>query len=228
MELRTEGSEPLVREVGVGARAAYVLRPPDAPARRPLPTVVFLHGWTAVSPKQYGGWLLHLLAGGHQVVFPVYQEPPFIGLDGVLADAAEGVHAALRRAPADQDDVVVAGHSAGGALAADLAAGARALGLPRPRAVFAAYPGRSILGLPALLPERDPRTTPRGTTVVALAGTEDVVVGTRWARRIARAVPGGRFVLVRDPEVADHLAPQREDAAARRTFWARLDALLSR
>ena len=29
-----------------------------------------------------------------------------------------------------------------------------------------------------------------------------------------------------DPAAADHLGPQRADAAARREFWARLDRLI--
>jgi hypothetical protein len=33
-------------------------------------------------------------------------------------------------------------------------------------------------------------------------------------------------VLIRDDAVDDHAAPQRSDAAARRTFWVALDRLI--
>jgi dienelactone hydrolase len=135
------------------------------------------------------------------------------------------VRAALRRAPVDERSLVVAGHSAGGALAADYAAGAEDAGLPPPVAVFAAYPGRRIGGLPGLVTERGP--APRGVEVVALAGARDEVVGSAFARRIAR-LGRGRLVRVADPAVADHLGPQRPGAAARRAFWAPLDRLIAR
>ncbi len=63
--------------------------------------------------------------------------------------------------------------------------------------------------------------------MIALAGSDDRVVGSRVARRIARAT-GGRLVVVDDPRASDHLGPQRSDAAARREFWRRLDALIRR
>ncbi len=146
--LRGAPAQPLARTVGSGPTAAVVLRPPGAPPRARLATVVFLHGWGGVRPAVYGPWLLHLLAGGRQVIYPVYQQPPFLSPQAAFADAVAGLRAALRVAPADPEDVVAAGHSAGGALAEDLAAGARRLGLPQPRAVLAAYPGRGFVGSP--------------------------------------------------------------------------------
>ena len=124
--------------------------------------------------------------------------------------------------------LVVAGHSAGGALAADYAAIARSVRLPVPVAVFSAYPGRRLPRLPFGIPEVAPERIPAATRVVALAGTRDSVVGTRPARRLARLAGARRrsLVIVSDPAASDHLGPQRPDAAARREFWARLDRLI--
>ena len=65
--------------------------------------------------------------------------------------------------------------------------------------------------------------------MVALAGARDTVVGDRAARRLVDRAGARekRLVLVDDPAASDHLGPQRADAAARREFWARLDALIS-
>ena len=122
---------------------------------------------------------------------------------------------------------MVAGHSAGGALAADYAAIARTARLPVPVAVFSAYPGRTLRGISVGIPEIDPAQIPPSTQVVALAGSDDRVVGSQVARRIAQET-GGQLVVVDDPRASDHLGPQRADATSRREFWARLDALIRR
>ena len=163
------------------------------------------------------------------MIYPRYQdsfvEPPPQVLGNVLA----GVREALARIDEDPGSLVVAGHSAGGALAADYAAIARSARLPVPVAVFSAYPGRA---LPRRAVRASRRSTRRGSrrrrALVALAGTRDRVVGTRPARRLARLAGARRrsLVVVRDPAASDHLGPQRADAAARREFWARLDRLI--
>jgi acetyl esterase/lipase len=222
------GEEPpgLVTEtVGSGPQTATIVRP-DVDGR--LPVVLFLHGWGATRPGFYRPWLEHLAREGNAVIYPRYQdsvvEPPPQVLGNVLA----GLRAALARIDEDPDSLVVAGHSAGGALAADYAAIARSVRLPVPVAVFSAYPGRSLRGVPFGIPELDPARIPASTRLVALAGKRDRVVGMRPARRLAR-LAGARqrsLVVVSDPAASDHLGPQRADATARREFWARLDRLI--
>jgi hypothetical protein len=97
-----------------------------------------------------------------------------------------------------------------------------------PVAVFSAYPGRRLQGVPFGLPEVDPGRIPAATQLVALAGTDDRVVGTQPARRLARLAGAKRrsLVVVSNPAASDHLGPQRADATARREFWARLDRLI--
>ena len=126
--------------------------------------------------------------------------------------------------------LVVAGHSAGGALAADYAASARAAGLPAPAVVFSVYPGRSLRGIPLRIPTVSARNIAAGTRVLVLAGADDRVVGTRTARTIARTATRARVdaaasCATRAPTTTR--APQRSDAGARRTFWAPLDRLIA-
>ncbi|HEU4657135.1 MAG TPA: alpha/beta hydrolase fold domain-containing protein [Capillimicrobium sp.] len=218
-------------DVGNGARSAVVFRPRGGP--QPPPGVLFLHGWGGVDPTYYRAWIRHLVRQGNEVIYPRYQTGA-VSLPGLaLPNAIAGTRAALRRAPIAPGSLVVAGHSAGGAMAADYAAVAAGRGLPPARAVFAIYPGRRLKGVPLGIPEVDPARIPAGTQLLALAGARDTVVGAATARRtVARAtrVPASakRFVLVRDPRVSEHLAPLSPRPAARRTFWAPLDRLIVR
>ena len=210
---------------GVGARGAWVLRRAGA---RDDPVILFLHGWTAVNPTLYGPWLAHLVRQGSTVVYPVYQDAPFLAPVDAFAGVVAGVRAALEEEGLPRAGWVVAGHSAGGAMSADYAARADALGLPAARGVFAAYPGRQIRGIPLRLPEVDPAQIPRRTRLIALYGANDQTVGDTTARRtVARArTQREQLVRVEDPAVSDHLGPQRAGAATRRVFWRRLDALV--
>jgi pimeloyl-ACP methyl ester carboxylesterase len=220
------GPPRLVTEtVGRGTQAATIIRPD---VERRLPVVLFLHGWGATQPRYYRPWLDHLAREGNAVVYPRFQESVAEPPPQVLGNVLAAVRLALPRIRRRPGAFVVAGHSAGGALAADYAAIARTARLPVPVAVFSAYPGRRLRGLPFALPEIDPRRIPPATRLVALAGARDRVVGQRPARRLARLAGARRksLVVVRDPASADHLAPQRADAPARRQFWARLDRLM--
>ncbi len=219
----------LTEQVGRGPQTAFVIRP-DVDG--PLPVVLFLHGWGATLPSNYRPWLDHLARRGNAVIYPRYQDSVLTPPEQVLGNLIAGVRLALARVDERPGTLVVAGHSAGGALAADYAAIAREARLPVPRAIFAAYPGRRLRGVAPSIPEVAPALIPASVRIEALAGARDTVVGTAPARRIARAaraVPRAarRYTLIRDPAVSDHLGPQRADPATRRVFWRRLDALIA-
>ncbi len=213
---------------GEGARGAWVFRRKGA-AKEPV--LLFLHGWAAVNPELYGPWLTHLVREGSTVVYPVYQDAPFLAPNLAFEGVVAGVEAALAEEQLPREGGVVAGHSAGAAMSADSAASAERLGLPPARAIFSAFPGRMIHGIPLRLPEiADPRTIPRSTRIVSLYGTDDETVGDTTAKRIvARArVRDEELVRVDDPAVDDHLGPQRSGPATRKVFWRRLDALVAK
>jgi acetyl esterase/lipase len=219
-------SRLITETVGRGVQQSTILRP-DVDG--PLPVVVFLHGWGAPEPAFYRPWLEHLARRGNAVVYPRYQDSFVLPPRQALGNVVAALRIALARPGLRTDSLVVAGHSAGGALAADYAALAATAGLPRPRAIFAAYPGRRLRRIPDGLPEIPPRLIAAGTRIVALASRADGVVGTRTARELVRGATRARarLVLVDDPAAGDHVAPQRADAAARRTFWAPLDRLIA-
>lgn len=221
---------PAVRRVyGRGARAVAVVRPQGI--RGPLPGVLFLHGWGYQRPRDYRRWIEHLARRGNAVIVPKYQNGLHSDPTRVRGAMLRGVRTALQNVKIEPGTLVVAGHSAGAAMAADYAAVAASHGLPRPRAVYAAYPGRRILGTPGI-PAAGPGRIGASTRLLVLAGVRDVVVGQAPARDLrarATAIPTSRrrFVLVRDPRVSDHLAPLRGSRAARRTFWRHLDRLIA-
>jgi len=212
---------------GQGPGRVTVVRRADADG--PLPLVLFLHGWGATEPSFYGAWVEHLARAGNAVVFPRYQdsfaEPP----PQVLGNVLVGVREALDGIDADLDSLVVAGHSAGGALASDYAAIADSVGLPVPRAVLSIYPGRAFRGIRFAIPAVDPGRIPEGTRLVVLSGADDRVVDPRAARAIYEGADDAQrtFRVIRAPGASDHIGPQRDNAVTRRVFWRRLDELIA-
>ena len=211
---------------GEGPGRVTVIRAADAEG--PLPAVLFLHGWGATEPRFYAPWIAHLARAGNAVIYPRYQESVAEPPSQVLGNAIVGIRTALTGADLDTDSLVVAGHSAGGALAADYAAIAPRTGLPPARAVLSMYPGRSLRGIEVSIPSVGP--VPRGVRLVVLSGARDRVVDPRDAQAIIRGAETRRrrHVLVRAPGAADHLGPQRATPVSRREFWDRLDALTGR
>jgi acetyl esterase/lipase len=99
-------------------------------------------------------------------------------LDAV-SDAMEVLETGPGRVRPDRTKFAVIGHSAGGNLAAQMAAMADEAGLPRPRAVIALMPGEVIASpTPALA------DVPGETLLIVAAAENDVVVGDARAREI--------------------------------------------
>ena len=215
-------------DVGIGPQGAAIFRAPGA-AAGPGPVVIFLHGWVAIDAARYGPWIGHLVRGGATVIYPAYQSKPAYDTITPLVNLLAGVRAALEHVQVEPGRLVVAGHSAGGALAADYAAVALANAVPVPAAVFSVYPGRKLRHLAVPIPAVNPSLVAPDTRVLAYAGERDTAVGSGTATRIVAGVPQAQATLriVRDDAVDDHSAPRRFDKAAQRTFWEPLDELVA-
>ena len=214
--------------VGRGARSAVVIR---IRAAGPQPAVIFLHGWRLVGRDAYRAWFTHLARRGATVIAPRYQLRSTTATDKALDNALAGVRAALQRVPVRTDSVTVAGHSAGGALAADYAAVAAREGLPRARSVLAIYPGRALRDS-AGIPPADLSQIPAATRLIAMASPADQVVGDRPARELVAAATAiapasRRLIAVTQPDADHHYAPLSNTATARRIFWRQLDRLVA-
>lgn len=215
-------------DVGEGAQAAAIFRPVGS-SGAPGPVVILLHGWVAIDPERYGSWIGHLVRQGITVIFPAYQTKPAYDTTTPLANLLTGVRAALAQVLVAPGRLVIAGHSVGGALAADYAAVAADHGLPVPAAVFSVYPGRKLRHLRVPIPATDLAQIAPGTSVLALAGERDTAVGSGTARRIVQMATRAEATLrvITDDAVDDHSAPRRAGGASQRTFWAPLDALVA-
>jgi len=109
-----------------------------------LPLVIFVHGYTATSPDPYLVWIEHLVRQGAVVLYPEYQgstRDETAYRQNLLDDVRRAVETLEREGvPVDMTRVAVVGHSLGGMLAVDYAAGAAAAGLPVPMAVMSIAP----------------------------------------------------------------------------------------
>jgi dienelactone hydrolase len=206
------------RIIGTGPKSYGLFEPADPTPKR-APVVVFLHGWLAMNPGVYGAWIEHLARSGHVVIYPRFMEVETPVTD-YLPNAEAGIIDALgvlEMSPAhvkpDRSRFALVGHSTGGVLAVQVAAHAKGLGLPEPKAVVVATPGE-------VLRTRGPdlADVPAEALLVVVAAEHDVVTGDGDARRIYRettSVPPSRkkYVLYRSdvrgrpPIWADHLAP---------------------
>lgn len=207
------------QEIGEGARAYWLFEPAD-PTPPTAPVVVFSHGWLAVNPGPYGAWIEHLVRTGKIVIYPRYQidwttRPADFLPNAVAAvrDAFDVLETAPGHVRPEHDRFALIGHSAGGNLAAQMAAVASEFGLPQPRAVVVLMPGEV-----KSLREPNLARIPPATLFVVIAAEHDLVVGDLRARQIytgASSIPPSRkkYVFYRTDRhgfphlVADHLAP---------------------
>jgi acetyl esterase/lipase len=233
---------------GGGALECWVFTPAD-PAPRQAPVVVFCHGWMAMQPWTYMGWITHLVRRGSIVIYPRFQAGVRTPPRAFAPNAASAVRDALQRlhqlsaVQADTTRLAVAGHSVGGIVAVELAVGWEKLGIPRPRALLSVEPGgseadNSRWGLP--LP--DASTLSPETLLVCVTGADDRVVSPATAEHIyatATQLPAeNRNLVVVSTDrhgapalVADHLFPtspgnRPPDALDYLVCWKLLDGLM--
>jgi pimeloyl-ACP methyl ester carboxylesterase len=231
---------------GSGGGQFWILEPAD-PKPEKAPLVIFLHGWSAMTPDTYRGWVVHLARRGSIVVYPRYQE-------GLLAPATEyfpnvvsSVREALSvlgqpgRVQPDLEKIAVVGHSAGGVQAANYCIHAAAEGLPFPKAAMFVEPGQGPDRGLKIVPLDDCGKIPAETRMLVVIGDSDGIVGTGCARTIWRDTKHVRdrsFVTVQSddhgtpPLRANHLSPvswtpEATDAIDWLGYWRMLDGLMS-
>jgi predicted esterase len=202
--------------LGEAGGQVWVLKP----SVQPNAVVVFVHGFGDNGTPSHP-WLEHLLARGNAVVWPRYQ----VSVDEPRNATVVNLRDGLRLAFADPElaglPIVAAGYSWGAKLVFHYGVNARRWGVPPPRAVLSMFPGALARGLPPRGP------LPETTRVVLLAGSRDDPVAARAYWRWLRSHPVARKSYRVLPGL-NHDAPMQTDAAARRLFWAPLDALVDR
>lgn len=195
-----------MKEVGVGPQAARVYVPTDPAPDKPLPLVVLLHGFQALSTGYYERWIDHLVRRGAVLVAPVWQFRVTLP-DRFLRNARVGIEEALdhikgNNIPVDLERVAFVGHSGGGTLSINLSVLAARGQLPiRPRAVMVAAPGRCLfcnqLRDPGI-PLESLEDVPGDILLAVINSEEDVDVGQMLGRHMYKT-------LTQIPPGAPHL-----------------------
>jgi acetyl esterase/lipase len=200
------GDEVIKRAIGRTSAASFVFHAAGE-AAQPRPVVVFLHAWGAANPQVYGGWIEHLARKGHLVIYPRFQEVGRTRPADATGNAVTLVKEALAelasdaQARPDSNRVAFIGHTAGAAIALNLAAQAKAENLPQPKLVFVVMPG-GIARDPKSrgIPLADLSQIDASTMLITMIGDREFRAADAAARRIlhdASDVPASRKTFMR-------------------------------
>ena len=231
---------------GEGGQQFWITEP-ARPSPKKAPLVIFLHGYSAMTPDSYRGWVDHLAKRGNIVVYPRYQEtlltPPADYFPNIVASVKEALAVLGKRGHAapDLERVAVVGHSVGGVEAANFAGAAAAGNLPPPKAVMFVQPGQGIKRGIEFVTLDDCKAIRAETQLLFVVGADDGIVGAVCARRIWRDTKHVRdrsFVTMQSddhgspPLRADHLSPvswtsEVTDALDWFGHWKMFDGLLT-
>lgn len=228
---------------GEGGEQFWVFEPRE-PRLKSAPVILFLHGFSAMDPDGYRGWIEHLVRRGNVVIYPRWQEtlrtPPAEFLPNTIT-AMRGALEVLGqpgRTSADLTRFALVGHSAGAAIGINYAADASEKQLPIPKAAVLVQPGQGTKYGPVVLPAPDPEKLPEEMKLIVAAGDMDSIVGEASARRIWREtgpLKDRAYVTVQSdlhgtPRLrAGHLSPLSSDLETADTldwrgWWRLLDA----
>ena len=113
----------------------------------PLNLVTFVHGFGALNPVVYGGWIEHLTQNGNVVVFARYQESMFsTPTTDFVPNTVNAIIEARkvldeRGVEYDKERIDLIGHSYGGVIIGNIAANHTDYGLPQPGIALLCEPG---------------------------------------------------------------------------------------
>lgn len=169
---------------------AFWLYEPAEPKAKQAPLVIFLHGYSVMTPDAYLDWIEHIVRRGSVVVYPKYQKDLFTPPVDYFSNTATAIYDALEvlekpgSTKVDLSRVAVVGHSAGGVGAATYAANAEESKLPVPKVVMAVHPGQGMRKGWQIIPMGDCTKIPSATHLAVVIGADDGFVGNLSARRI--------------------------------------------
>lgn len=220
-------SRTLATGYGEGAERYWIIEP-DKAGDRPLPVILFVHGFGLTNHTAYRTWIQHLVRRGNIVIYPAYHAGGIVDPMTFTGNTAKATRQALDRCDgnkhrlADTDRFTMVGHSLGGTIIANLAARPKHFGLPKPDALMLLQAGdtRADHGLGALFPSitHDHGTIPAGTPMLIIDVADDYFVSPKAGQRIYdNAVlidpkDKRRLLLQTDthskqPIIADHMLP---------------------
>jgi pimeloyl-ACP methyl ester carboxylesterase len=207
------------KQIGDGGSGYWLFTPAD-PVPSEAPVVLFLHGWRALNPKDYGGWIDHMARKGSIVIYPIFEETRTDEPLDMMKRAIQTTKVALdalRKGPIRPrlDRFFIVGHSLGGGLTAQVAARAEKEGLPVPKAIMPTEPGWRGKGE---YPADALKDVPSSVLALVVVGSDDQFAETRQAKPIFQGMPQvpadrKRYVMLYSddhgtpPLIGDHAAP---------------------
>lgn len=230
-----------VVERGKGSKR-YWLYTPAEPAPKSAPVVAFIHGFGALRPEGYEEWLRHICRRGNIVIYPQYQEHGLEPPANYAPNSAAAVMDALDYLEGDETRVqpqrtkfAIAGHSAGGVAAANMAADWEELKLPKPLAVMPVQPGRAFscnskAQADGLIPLSKYENIPADCLLLSVFSDSDHTVGHWCAKAIFKSATGVRaenknlvMFVSSDygaaPAIATHFTPATPEGNADLWDW---------
>jgi pimeloyl-ACP methyl ester carboxylesterase len=166
----------------------YWLFEPADPKPDSAQVVVFLHGYGAINPMIYGAWIRHIVRKGNIVIYPRYQKNLFSPRPDAFADnAATAIRQALEKLSQGEhvrpiaEPLIIAGHSYGGTIAANLGVNYAQFGIPQPKGLLLCAPGTGPLKGGRLVTYE---ALPEDTRLLVLVSINDHVVGEELGRLI--------------------------------------------
>ena len=232
-------------EHGEGGQQYWIIEPAQ-PAPKRAPLVIFLHGYSAMTPDTYRGWVNHLAKRGNIVLYPRYQAKLLSPATEYFPNVAASVRDALAvlakpgHVTPDFERVALVGHSAGGVQTANYAVLAAAEKLPAPKAAMIVEPAQGKDGGFKIIPMEDCGKFPASLKLIVMIGDADGLAGEGCARTIwrdAKHVQERAFVTLKSDShgmptlKADHLSPiswsrLATDALDWLGYWRTFDALM--
>ena len=181
-----------VTSYGEGENQYWIFEP-DTPKPLSAPTIVFMHGWGAISPTFYRAWIDHIVRKGNIVIYPRYQKDITTPSDNFTPNTIRAVKNAIKELQTGDhvipqlDKFAIVGHSVGGLISINLASLAASEGLPQAGAVFAVEPGKSRSSNDTKGPVLENITNiPSNTLLLTMSGDQDNWVGQKDAKMIIR------------------------------------------
>ncbi len=236
---------------GEGNKRYWVYTPAEPKADK-APVVAFIHGYGALEPDSYVLWLEHICKRGNIVIYPQYQQHGLEPSNKYAPNSAEAILAAFAYLEEDKQRVqpirekfAIAGHSAGGVTAANMAADWEALKLPKPLAAMPIQPGRHFNyrnkdQANGLIPLSEYKNIPADCLLLCVYSDSDDTVGAWCARKIfsdATTVKAANKNLVefvssdygKDPAIPHHRTPAAAEGYVDHWdwygYWKLLDGL---
>ena len=169
-----------LKKYGVLENSYYVMSPSNASNNKKLPLVIFLHGRDFIPYALYEGFIQHIVDNGNIVVYPIYQS-----INTPASKYTEYAYNALLDFISDKnykfnkEKVLYVGHSAGGAMAFNLAVLAKTKGdIPYPKGIFSIAGGSYFLSNPDnILVSVGDLSSLTDTKVIFVVGDDDKLVG---------------------------------------------------